>query len=313
MIAVLGAGAFGTAMAIALARSHDVALVARSGAEGMARSRQSVGKLPGLRLPDRLWPVKVLPMGNFPVLVAVPTQHLRTALEGNADALAGRPVVALCKGIERGTLAGPTAVIADAVPDARPAILSGPSFAADIARGLPTALTLASREDAGGLRDALSAPTVRLYSTDDVTGVELGGALKNVTAIACGAAVGAGLGESARAALLTRGFAETTRLAVALGADPATLTGLSGLGDLALTCGSDLSRNLRHGIALGRGETPEGGVTVEGALTAQAALEVARREGVEMPIAATVAALVAGETDVPGALRALLGRPLKEE
>ncbi|MGR3541845.1 MAG: NAD(P)H-dependent glycerol-3-phosphate dehydrogenase [Hasllibacter sp.] len=313
MIGVLGAGAFGTAMAIALARRHDVALVARTGASEMASTRRSGRGLPGLGLPDRLRPVEQLPAGDFPVLVAVPTQHLRAALDSNADRLAGRDVVALCKGIELGTLKGPTAVIAEAVPTARPAILSGPSFAAEIARGLPTALTIAAAEGAEALRDALAGPTIRLYSTDDVIGVELGGALKNVTAIACGVAVGAGLGESARAALLTRGSAETARLATALGARPETLTGLSGLGDLALTCGSEMSRNLRHGLALGRGEATAGGVTVEGASTARAAAQVARRAGIDMPIAATVAALVADETTVTDAMRALLDRPLKEE
>ena len=313
MIAILGAGAFGTAMGIALARSHDVALVARRGVEAMARTRRSVGPLEGLRLPERLEPVDALPAGDFPVLVAVPTQHLRAALEANAELLSDRPVVALCKGIERGTLAGPTAVVRAAVPSARPAVLSGPSFAADIAKGLPTALTIAAEDGAEALREALSAPTIRLYSSVDVVGVELGGALKNVTAIACGVAVGAGLGESARAALLTRGFAETTRLAQAMGAEARTLTGLSGLGDLALTCGSALSRNLRYGLALGRGERPEEGVTIEGASTAQACVEVARDKDIEMPIAETVAALVGGSLTVPDALRQLMGRPPKEE
>jgi glycerol-3-phosphate dehydrogenase (NAD(P)+) len=227
--------------------------------------------------------------------------------------LAPRWVVACCKGVELSTLRGPTAILAEAVPDAAPAILSGPSFAADIARGLPTALSLGCADDeAAELQHRLSTPTLRLYRTADVAGGELGGALKNVVAIACGAATGAGLGESARSALMTRGMAEMMRLAEALGARRETLMGLSGLGDLALTCASPQSRNFAHGASLGRGEAPAQ-ATVEGVHTAVAALDLARARGVEMPVTEATAGLVAGRLTVADAMAALLRRDLTEE
>jgi glycerol-3-phosphate dehydrogenase (NAD(P)+) len=223
--------------------------------------------------------------------------------------------VACAKGIDLATLQGPSALIARAVPSATPLVLTGPSFAADIARGLPTALTLACRDEAAAerLQTLLSTPVLRLYRSADVVGAELGGALKNVVAIACGACLGAGLGESARAALLTRGFAEMRRLAVALGAREATLMGLSGLGDLVLTAASEGSRNFRLGLRLGRGEGPEPGATVEGAASAEAALRLGARLGLELPVAAVVADLVASRLGVADALRRLLDRPLRPE
>ncbi|MDM7255294.1 MAG: NAD(P)H-dependent glycerol-3-phosphate dehydrogenase, partial [Paracoccus sp. (in: a-proteobacteria)] len=192
--------------------------------------------------------------------------------------------------------------------------LTGPSFAADIARGLPTALTLAGADAEAGeaLQEALSTPTIRLYRTTDVAGAELGGALKNVIAIAAGAAIGAGLGDSARAAIVTRGFAEMTRFATARGARAETLAGLSGLGDLVLTCTSDLSRNFRFGQALGEGAPFDPSITVEGAATARAVSRIAPDTGVDMPISTMVAALSDG-LPVHEAMRALLSRPLKEE
>ena len=194
------------------------------------------------------------------------------------------------------------------------ATLTGPSFAADIARGLPTALTLAcADEGAEVLQHALSTPVLRLYRTDDIRGAELGGALKNVVAIAAGVAVGAGLGDSARAALITRGFAEMTRLAVAMGARAETLSGLSGLGDLVLTATSDLSRNFRYGRALGAGEAFDTTITVEGAATAQAVSAIARQRGISMPIADAVGALAQGRASVADTVVELLRRPLKEE
>jgi glycerol-3-phosphate dehydrogenase (NAD(P)+) len=196
-------------------------------------------------------------------------------------------------------------------------VLTGPSFAADIAAGLPTALTLACAEpDLGArLQAQLSTPTLRLYRTEDVTGAELGGALKNVIAIACGAAMGAGLGASARAALMTRGFAEMNRMAQALGAAPATLAGLSGFGDLVLTCTSEGSRNYRFGMGLAesRAQGTEADETVEGAATARAAAERARRLGVEMPITEAVVAVLDGRMALNEAMETLLARPLREE
>ncbi|MEM7489265.1 MAG: NAD(P)H-dependent glycerol-3-phosphate dehydrogenase, partial [Pseudomonadota bacterium] len=213
--------------------------------------------------------------------------------------------------LELSTLRGPTAILRDALPDAGVGILSGPSFAADIAHGLPTALTLAM-DEAEAVQATLSTPRLRLYRTDDVVGVELGGALKNVTAIACGAAIGAGLGESARAALMTRGMAEMMRLATALGAARETLMGLSGLGDLALTCASPQSRNYALGHALGAGRAPPD-ATTEGVATARAALDLARRHGIELPVAAATAGLVDGGLSVEDAIDTLLTRDLREE
>jgi glycerol-3-phosphate dehydrogenase (NAD(P)+) len=219
--------------------------------------------------------------------------------------------VACCKGVDLTTLIGPASLIRKACPDAQAAILTGPSFAADIARGLPTALTLAGADQA--LQRLLSTPNLRLYRSDDVIGAELGGALKNVIAIAAGVVIGAGLGESARAALMTRGFSEMSRLALSLGAHAETLAGLSGLGDLVLTCTSAQSRNFRFGQALGAGQPFDASVTVEGAATARAAARLAAQSGIDMPITAMIAALLAERITLPQAITALLTRPLKQE
>ena len=201
------------------------------------------------------------------------------------------------------------------LPGSTAAILTGPSFARDIALGLPTALTLACRDasEAERLQHLLSTPCLRLYRTTDVTGAELGGALKNVIAIAAGATIGKGYGASARAALMTRGFAEMQRLAAYRGADPTTLMGLAGFGDLTLTCTSDQSRNYRFGHAWGAGDRWEDAGTVEGVKTAGAVARIAADAGIDMPITTLVAAVVAGETHIDAALRTLLARPLKEE
>lgn len=320
MIAVLGAGAFGTALAVVLARGGaEVGLWARDPAQAaaLAASRQNAARLPGVELPET---VSVsAEIADFAaaeaLLLAMPMQAMGGFLATHRAALDGRTLVACSKGIDLATGAGPTALIRRHCPAALPAILTGPSFAADIARGLPTALTLACPDEAEGqrLQEALSAPTLRLYRTDDTTGAELGGALKNVVAIAAGVAIGAGLGDSARAALVTRGFAEMTRLALALGARAETLAGLSGLGDLVLTCTSALSRNFRYGQALGRGEAFDTGVTVEGVATAKAVSILAGKRGIDMPLAAMVAALVARDLTVEEAAEALLSRPLKKE
>ena len=210
-------------------------------------------------------------------------------------------------------------IAAELAPDRAAAVLTGPSFAAEISKGLPTALTLACADSQVGeaLQAQLSTATLRLYLTDDVVGAELGGALKNVFAIACGAAAGAGLGESARVALMTRGFAELTRIATAMGARPETLGGLSGLGDLALTCGSEKSRNFTYGMALGQGKTPDeiaaDGRTYEGAATAGVAVSLAEKLEVDAPICSVVSDLVAGRCDIDQAIAALLARPLKRE
>lgn len=320
-IAVAGAGAFGTALAVALSGSRPedchVTLWGRDRA-GMARlaATRETARLPGLRLPPALT-VTADPeaLAADVVLLAVPAQALRGFLAEHRAHLAQAIPVACCKGIDLTTLEGPTRLIAAALPRSRPAILTGPAFAADIARGLPTALVLACADETlgTGLQTLLSTPVLRLYRTADVVGAELGGALKNVIAIACGACIGGGLGESARSALLTRGFAEMRRLAVALGAEETTLMGLSGLGDLVLTATSEGSRNYRCGLALGRGEGVTPGVTVEGAATARAALALGGRLGIAMPVTAAVAGLVEGRLTLPEALRALLDRPLRAE
>ncbi len=312
-IAILGAGAFGTALAVALS-DRPLHLVARAGAADLiAQTRQSP-RLPGVTLRPAVTVTDRIPPGAEILLLALPAQALRPWLAENASALAGRALVACSKGIDLATREGPSTQLAR-IPGAVPAILTGPSFASEIACGLPTALTLACADDTSArrLQHALSAPTLRLYRTTDVTGAELGGALKNVVAIACGAVMGAGLGHSARAALMTRGFAEMRRLATRLGAREDTLAGLSGFGDLVLTCTSDQSRNYRFGQALGQGEPFDPAITVEGAPTARAALHLAADLGLDLPVTATVAALARGTTSVADAMQELLTRPLKEE
>lgn len=313
-IGILGAGAFGTALAVALARGgREVTLVGRD--PGLASERAS-HRLPGVRLMAGVTATtRAADLGGCAaVLLTVPMQRLGAALSEHAAALSGLPLVACSKGVDLETLRGPAAILAEAGA-AHSAVLTGPSFAADIAQGLPTALTLACADEAEGtrLQHLLSVPTLRLYRTQDIAGAELGGALKNVIAIAAGATIGAGLGDSARAALMTRGYAEMTRLALALGARAETLAGLSGLGDLVLTCTSSQSRNFRWGHALGRGEAFGEGVTVEGIATARAASRLAAGLGVEVPITDTVAALAERRLTIGGAMEALLARPLKEE
>jgi len=317
-ISVLGAGAFGTALAVSLARDGTpVTLWARANADTMQRHRENARRLPGVTLPDALSVTGDLPRaarGDI-LCLALPTQKLGRFLAAHGAGFSGRALVACCKGVDLSSLTGPTALILRHVPDASAAILTGPSFATDIARGLPTALTLACADDAVGekLQHALSTSNLRLYRTTDVIGAELGGALKNVIAIACGIAIGAGLGESARAAVMTRGYAEMRRLADALGALPETLSGLSGFGDLALTCTSAQSRNYTFGLALGRGESFDPSVTVEGAATAKAVSDLAEKHQIDMPIAIVITKVVARLITVEDAVSALLSRPLKKE
>lgn len=310
-VAILGAGAFGTALAVALGRTGPVTLWGR-GLTGRESPR-----LPGVMLPENV--SVTADIGTVTtadvVLLALPMQALGGFLADHAPLLNGRRLVACCKGVDLVTGLGPTALIARACPALPPAILTGPSFAADIARGLPTALTLACADDTQGeaLQMRLSTSVLRLYRTTDVIGAELGGALKNVIAIAAGVVIGAGLGDSARAALMTRGYAEMLRLALARGARAETLAGLSGFGDLVLTCTSDQSRNFRFGRALGAGQPFDAAVTVEGVATANAVSNLAKIHDIDMPVAAMVAALIAGEITLPEAIQALLARPLKQE
>jgi glycerol-3-phosphate dehydrogenase (NAD(P)+) len=316
MITIMGAGAFGTALAIAMAEQHRVTLWTHDArhADDMQNERENTRRLPGIMLPEALRITSQLER-TATVLLAVPMQSLRGLLTKHQAHLSGRMLVACCKGIELNTAFGPTQVIEQAAPDATPAILTGPSFAADIAKGLPTALTIATRDETRCkmLQTQLSTQNLRLYRTTDVTGAELGGALKNVMAIACGAVIGAGLGVSARAALMTRGFSEMSRFAALKGAEPSTLAGLSGLGDLALTCTSDQSRNYQFGLSLGRDEAFDPNITVEGAATARAVQQDAIELGIDMPITQAVVALASGKLQVGHAMDMLLTRPLKEE
>jgi glycerol-3-phosphate dehydrogenase (NAD(P)+) len=319
VIGVVGAGAFGTALAVAeAAAGRSVRLWARDpqAVRAMAERGESP-RLPGVRLPAEVRPIADLAglHGVEAVLLAVPAQQTEGFLAASAAALPDAPLVLCAKGITGAGLRRQSEIAAARLPGRLAAVLTGPGFAAEIARGLPTALTLAAADAAVGrdLQARLSTPRLRLYLTDDVTGAELGGALKNVVALACGMVEGAALGHSARAALMTRGFAEMVRLAVAMGARGETLTGLSGLGDLSLTCNSGLSRNFALGRALGAGAPPAEGVTVEGVATASAACKLGDRHGVELPIAAAVAEVLAGRLTVADAMDRLLSRPLREE
>ena len=316
MIGVIGAGAFGTALAVALGREgRAVTLWARDAdhVADMARTRANAARLPGVALPKTVSVTAEIAdlAGAEAVLLSLPMQALRGFLADHPS-LNGLPLVACCKGVDLTTLNGPTALIEAACPQSPFATLTGPSFAADIARGLPTALTLACA-DGEALQHLLSTPSLRLYRTQDVIGAELGGALKNVIAIAAGIVIGAGLGDSARAALMTRGYAEMTRLALGLGAKAETLAGLSGFGDLVLTCTSAQSRNFRYGQALGAGQGFDPHVTVEGAATAKAVSNMAKSLQIDMPITSMIAAVIDHHITLPQAIQALLSRPLKQE
>jgi glycerol-3-phosphate dehydrogenase (NAD(P)+) len=245
----------------------------------------------------------------------MPMQALGDFLSGNQNHLRGKTLVACCKGIDLATGLGPTALISKRVSGARPAVLTGPSFAADIARGLPTALTLACADPAVVklLQHDLNTPALRLYRSSDPAGAELGGALKNVIALAAGMVIGCGFGDSARAALMTRGFVEMQRFAAHKGADGATLYGLSGFGDLVLTCTSDLSRNFAHGFAVGRGGALDTEKTVEGIATSHAVAGIAREANLDMPITLMVSAVLDGSLTINEATETLMSRALREE
>ncbi|TBW36316.1 NAD(P)-dependent glycerol-3-phosphate dehydrogenase [Siculibacillus lacustris] len=325
-VAVIGAGAWGTALAlVALRAGRSVTLLARDaatvGAYATAGRNPRLGDLaldPGLVV---TLDADAALAGADLVILAVPTQATRAAARAHAGRIAaGVPVVGAAKGLEHGTRALVTEILAEELPGTRAAILSGPSFAADVARGLPTAVTVAALDDAvaEGVARALSSPSFRPYASHDVVGVQIGGALKNVLAIASGIVVGRGLGASAQAALTARGFAELTRLGQALGAEAETLMGLSGLGDLVLTATSPQSRNFTLGLALGAGGriadlTATGRTLAEGVHTAAVAVDFAAAHGVELPITAAVAEVVAERLGVDAAIDRLMSRPLKRE
>ena len=323
--AVLGATSWGVTLASVLARGgHSVVILARTGAEAdQAAARRGIERLPELRLPDGVvfecqegWAAREV----AGLVAAVPAQSLRASVA--AVGLSWEvPVLSAAKGIEHGTLLRMSEVLEDAGwTRERVAVISGPNLAHEVARGLPAAAVVASSsaETAGAWQQALSHGSFRCYRSSDVIGTELGGALKNVIAIAAGAAAGLDLGANAIAAIMTRGLAEMTRLGVALGADPSTFQGLAGIGDLAATCYSPLSRNHRLGELLARGMAPGAALaeiaeTVEGATTTPVALQLASRVGVELPIAEQVAAVLEGRSTVGQAMVSLLSRALRSE
>ena len=313
-ISVLGAGAFGTALAISLARDGRPVILWARDPDDMNQQRENTRRLPGFRFPDTLSVTGDLELAARAaiILLALPLQQLASFLTEYAGLFSDQALVSCSKGIDLVSGRGSAEIIAAACPGATPAVLSGPSFAVDIAAGLPTALTIAAKEPEP-LQVALSTSNIRLYRSTDMTGVELGGALKNVVAIASGITIGAGLGESARAALITRGYAEMNRYAQAHGAHPDTMAGLSGFGDLALTCTSEKSRNFAFGLALGRGEAGAQNLTIEGKATAKAVSIQAQQAGIDMPIANMVVALLTGSLTIPQVVELLLTRPLKEE
>lgn len=325
-VGVIGGGAWGTALAQTLCLAgRNVALWAREPETVEDINTRHVNRtfLPGVPLDERLRATADLAEAARAdaVLMVAPAQHVRAIGRELAAHLApGKPVVLCAKGIEQATgkLAGQ--VLAETLPGAVPAVLSGPSFAADVARGLPAALTIACvREDWGRhLAERLGYRQFRLYWSSDLVGVELGGAVKNVLAIAAGIVDAKGLGASAHAGLVTRGFAEMRRLGEALGARPETMMGLSGLGDLILTCGSPQSRNMSLGRALGQGhvlgEVLRDRVAVtEGVYTASAVVRLAREKGIEMPISEAVNAIIEGRLAVDDAIAGLMQRPIKAE
>ncbi|MEL7231064.1 MAG: NAD(P)H-dependent glycerol-3-phosphate dehydrogenase [Pseudomonadota bacterium] len=322
---VLGGGAWGTALAVScLSSGSQVKLWAREDevVNALSAGRGNPLYLPGLKLPaiESSTDLESLE-GSAAILAVVPAQFARATFEALAPHVAEDTPVLLCaKGIERETLSLQTDVLREAIPHAVPAVLSGPSFAADVARQLPTAVTLACEDEALGrdLMALIGRPSFRPYWSSDLIGAEVGGAVKNVLAIACGIVEGLGLGKSAHAALIARGFAEMTRLGVAMGAKAETLAGLCGLGDLVLTCSSTQSRNMSFGKALGEGRSAaailaERRAVTEGVATAPAMVALAERAGVEMPICGAVNDILAERVSVTEAMTALMARPYKGE
>jgi glycerol-3-phosphate dehydrogenase (NAD(P)+) len=323
---VVGAGAWGTALAQVCVRAGlETTLWAREPevVAAITQTGENSLFLPGVPLDPALActsDLAALADADL-ILMVAPAQHLRAALTAFAPhAWPGLPILLCAKGVEQGSLKLMTDVLAETLPEAAPAVLSGPSFAGEVARGLPTAVTLACPDEALGhaLAEAIALPTFRPYYAPDMIGAEVGGAIKNVLAIACGIVEGRGLGRSAHAALITRGFAEMTRVAVALGGQPETVAGLCGLGDLVLTCSSPQSRNMSVGLALGAGqslhEALAGKLSVaEGVASAPAVRQLAAKLQVETPICEAVAAILAGEVAVDAAIEGLLSRPLKDE
>lgn len=322
-VAVVGGGAWGTALAQAAALAgRDVTLVVRHAehAAEIARTGRNDRALPGVTLDARIRASAALENADI-VILAVPAQATRGLLAGiDPDLLSARAVILSAKGLETGTLARQSEILGDMAPEARGFVLSGPSFAADVAAGRPTAVTLAGEDasETSALAKALAGPSFRPYAADDRIGVEIAGALKNVYALACGAVDGAGLGASARAALIARGYAEMSRFVTAMGGSAHTLTGLAGLGDLTLTCTSVQSRNYQFGMALGAGRRRDeilagGAKLAEGVATTPVAAALAASLGIEAPLVNAVNSVVAGDADIGTIVAGLMARPLKRE
>ena len=314
-ISIAGAGAFGSAIASVFAKGgHSTKLFSPTNFKELCATRVP-RKLGNIKLPAEIDIVSSLEKNekNEYLFLAVPTQNLASFCKKNKSFLTDRPLIACCKGVDQETGLRPSEILSE--HSSKVAVMSGPSFAVDISKGMPTALVLASAEPGflKKLQSDISMQNFRLYRTSDVVGVELGGALKNIIAIACGIAIGAKQGDSARAALMTRGFSEMIAFAKAHGAKEKTLAGLSGLGDLSLTCNSEKSRNFVFGVSLGCQKPFNKNTTVEGVATAFAVSQKARSLGLEMPITSSVSALVEGSASIEEVINSLLSRPTKEE
>ena len=314
-ISIAGAGAFGSAIASVFAEGgHSTKLFSPTNFKELCATRVP-RKLGHIKLPAEIDIVSSLEKNekNEYLFLAVPTQNLASFCKKNKSFLTDRPLIACCKGVDQETGLRPSEILSE--HSSKVAVMSGPSFAVDISKGMPTALVLASAEPdfLRKLQSDISMHNFRLYRTSDVVGVELGGALKNIIAIACGIAIGAKQGDSARAALMTRGFSEMIAFAKAHGAKEKTLAGLSGLGDLSLTCNSEKSRNFVFGVSLGCQKPFNKNTTVEGVATAFAVSQKARSLGLEMPITSSVSALVEGSASIEEVINSLLSRPTKEE
>ncbi len=314
-ISIAGAGAFGSAIASVFAKGgHSTKLFSPTNFKELCATRVH-RKLGNIKLPAEIDIVNSLEKTekNEYLFLAVPTQNLASFCKENKSFLTDRPLIACCKGVDQETGLRPSEILRE--HSSKVAVMSGPSFAVDISKGMPTALVLASAEPGflRKLQSDISMHNFRLYRTSDVVGVELGGALKNIIAIACGIAIGAKQGDSARAALMTRGFSEMIAFAKAHGAKEKTLAGLSGLGDLSLTCNSEKSRNFVFGVSLGCQKPFNKNITVEGIATAFAVSQKARSQGLEMPITSSVSALVEGSASIKEVINSLLSRPTKEE
>ncbi|MBK1794968.1 NAD(P)-dependent glycerol-3-phosphate dehydrogenase [Devosia sp. WQ 349] len=322
-VAVIGGGAWGTALAQAAAMAgRSVSLVVRSAeqAASINATRINEKSLPGQILSPAISAVTSLGAADL-IIMAVPAQTTRSVLAAlDPRLLDNKPVILSAKGLEQGTLERQSSIVEQLCPTAVPYVLSGPSFAADLASGRPTAVTLAGDDDEAteAIAAALAGPSFRLYAADDRTGVEIAGALKNVYALACGAIEGANLGASARAALIARGYAEMARMVTAMGGSASTLTGLAGMGDLTLTCTSSQSRNYQFGIALGAGRSTQdilasGAKLAEGVATAPVAAALAKTLGVDAPLIDAVDAVVSGTSNIATVVAGLMSRPLKRE